>query len=100
MPKKPEAIILLADFARGIYIPQFFAKTVYRDKLRGVSAEDLATLETGPDDEWYWEAWEDVLDNAEIHDGGHVYKLYQDGDLFAYCEALMTAEECREFFGE
>jgi hypothetical protein len=29
-----------------------------------------------------------------------VWRLYQDGDLFCYCEKLMTDEEYYDFFGE
>lgn len=76
---------IFADSNRGQYIPQYFAESVKRDALQGVKAEDLATLESGPDAESYWEVWESVLNNAELTDAqGRKWKLHQDGDLFFY----------------
>ena len=89
--------ILLSD-SRGVYIPRDFA--LYYEDMDGVSAEDMETLKAGPDAEWYWEAWDSVLSNAKREINGKVWRLYQDGDLFAYCEELMTDEEYYGFFGE
>lgn len=74
--------ILFSDSARGQYIPQHFAECIDRSKLHGASDEDMATLEAGPDEDWYWEAWVNVLDNATVIDGGTTYDLWQDGDLW------------------
>ena len=74
---------LFCDSASGIYIPQRFAKEVKRSILSGVSDKDLAILEAGPDGEWYWDAWNDVLDNAMLeHPTYGECRLYQDGDLW------------------
>jgi predicted amino acid dehydrogenase len=74
---------LFADGNRGIYIPQHFAESVLREHVQGVSAEDYAILEAGPDHEWYWETWESVCDNAVITTPqGKRYYFYQDGDLW------------------
>lgn len=70
---------LFADSARGIYIPQYFAESIEPKDWRGIDAEDLAILKSGPYHEFYWEAWESVLDHAEHKDG---WTLYQDGDLW------------------
>ena len=79
----PQNSQLFAGSARGIYIPQHFAESVNRDTLTGVSTDDMTTIESGPDTEWYWEAWESVLDNARLTDSnGQVWTLYQDGDLW------------------
>jgi len=74
---------LYADGNRGIYIPQHFAESVHRGYVTGVSDEDWKTLEEGPDAEWYWDAWNNVLSNAKITapDGREGY-LWQDGDLW------------------
>jgi hypothetical protein len=76
--------ILYASSARGIYIPQFFAESVIRENVQGVPEEDWAILEAGPDHEWYWEAWNDVCDNALLvsPDTAAQYRLWQDGDLW------------------
>jgi len=80
----PESAILFADSARGVFIPQHFAESVRRDCVTGVSADDWAILESGPDAEWHWETWETVESRAVITapDTGIAYTLYQDGDLW------------------
>ena len=81
---------LFCDGSSGIYIPQRFAREVVRECVTGVSDEDYETLERGPEpsNEWYWEAWEMVLNNAELTDTvtGVKYFLHQDGDLWALPE--------------
>lgn len=77
-----ESAFLYADGSRGIYIPQHFAGSVVREKVFGVTEEDWSILEAGPDHELYWEAWNDVIDNATIETDGMVYCLFQDGDLW------------------
>ena len=54
---KPEPLLWLSD-ARGIYIPRDFASS-FADRAKsvsGVTDEDWAILEEGPDHDWYWEA--------------------------------------------
>jgi len=98
--KSPEGVILFADGARGIYIPQYFAESIERDLVKGVSDEDWEILEAGPDHEFYWEAWDDVERSAEVVLDGHTYTLtYGEGggDLFLICPELMTDEEKENF---
>lgn len=91
---------LLVDGAHGVYVPQSFVEC-YRAKDWGITNEDDAILLHGPDDEWYWETWDNVLDYAKyVDDQGYEWSLWQDGDLWAYCEELMTDEEYKDFFGE
>jgi hypothetical protein len=80
----PESAILFADSARGVFIPQHFAESVRRDCVTGVSAEDWAILESGPDTESYWDVWCDVESRAVVTAplSGIAYTLYQDGDLW------------------
>lgn len=80
---KPEPMLWLSD-ARGVYIPRDFAAS-FVDRARavsGVSDEDWAILDEGPDHDWYWEAWSDVCDNAIVTDGTDQYTVYQDGDCW------------------
>ena len=80
----PDESYLLFDSNRGQYIPQNFAEEIDRGCVYHVTDEDWATLEAGPgpENEWYWEAWENVLNNALILDGSNVYVLEQDGDVW------------------
>lgn len=102
-------IELWLDDHRGIYIPRDFARGFDLSKFTGLP-EDVAELAKGPpggldsdgdgcDPDRYWDIWTDVLDNATFTDPkGNVWRLYQDGALFAICDELMTDEE-RENFG-
>jgi len=92
--------ILLSD-SHGVYIPQFFIEEFDPSEWRGIKAEDLEILRAGPEHEFYWETWDDILNNAlHIDEDGMQWSLYQDGDLFAVCPDRMTAEEYKNFFGE
>lgn len=74
----------ILDGARGIYIPQAFAQN-FDVKEWGIGEEDEKILLDGPDNELYWEVWDDVVRNAVYDDPqtGTLWNLYQDGDLFA-----------------
>lgn len=86
--------LLLSD-ARGQYIPRDFAEECAH--WQGIDEDDLKIL-ADPDHEHYWEVWDDVLSNATFTDkDGHVWTLYQDGDCWAICDALMTLEEKKNF---
>ena len=80
----PESAELLLDGARGIYIPQNFAEIVKRECVEGVSEEQWAIFEAGPEHEWYWEAWDEVLNSAIVTNPSthERFTLYQDGDLW------------------
>lgn len=72
--------LILSD-ARGVYIP--------RDAVESLPAIDgqLTSWERDtlkdPENEHYWEAWENVLNRDYEHEG-KAFNLFQDGDLFAY----------------
>ena len=88
--------ILLSD-ARGIYIPRDFVQGFDLTRWEGISESDIEILQN-PDNEFYWESWESVLNNAKfIADDGRVFSLWQDGDLFAICYEEMTDEEKHNF---
>lgn len=75
---------LYANDSRGVYIPQFFAESVKRDCVEGVTEEQFKILLEGPNAEWYWETWDEVTNNAVLTDptNGKRFYLYQDGDLW------------------
>lgn len=89
---KTEKQILLFDGHRGVYIPQNFAEECTTN-WHNVSDDDRKTLLNGPDDEWYWEAWNTVLDNAYYQEpNGPKYNLYQDDDCWAILEGYYINE--------
>lgn len=92
--------ILLND-NRGVFIPQDFVRN--HDVVCwgfDENDEDILVLRQGPENEWYWDAWDRILMSAQYTDSnGNVWLLSQDGDLFAYCQALMTRDELVDFFG-
>jgi hypothetical protein len=89
--------ILLSD-RHGVYIPREFVNRF--DGWKNISDDDIEILNDGIDGNSYWDAWDNVIQKAEYVDAkGHIWHLYQDGDLFAICEELMTDEEKESFFG-
>lgn len=93
-------VACLLDGHRGIYIPRDFAadfvfKAEGQEGWEGCKADDLEILRKGPDEEFYWEAWDNVLQSAFFLssqpmklDGitfpaGTRFALDQDGDLWA-----------------
>lgn len=75
--------ILYAGSSRGVYIPQFFAESIKRECVSNVSVGQWTDL-LDPDCEWYWDAWDSILNNATVTDPdtGIEYGLWQDGDLW------------------
>lgn len=91
---KPEPLLWLSS-ARGVYIPRDFVQS-FADwtVVHGVGAKTKAILEAGPDHEWYWEAWEDVLNNATVIDlAGNEFSVYQDGDCWLIPEGMEWSED-------
>ena len=97
---KPDMQLWLSD-NRGQFIPRDFA-TSFADRAKhveGVSDETWATLEAGPDSEWYWESWESVLDHARVTDEhGVKYRLWQDGDLWLIPDGMEFDDASETFY--
>ena len=99
---KMSGVEILLNDSRGVYIPQNFAEN-FNMKDWGVIDEERDVLLAGPspENESYWDVWHDVLSNSSYKDkNDNIWYLTQDGDLFAYCDPLMTDEEYENFFGE
>jgi len=94
---------LLFSDRNGVYIPKMYAEMVndYLHLWESVSREDIDLLLKGPEEESYWDVWNDVVQWARYTDEeGKVWRLHQDGDLFAYCDERMSDEEYFNFWGE
>jgi len=90
----PHNAELYASDRHGIYIPQYFAESIVRECLSGVSDDDVQTLIDGPDSEYYWDSWDVVLNNAVLTDkNGKRWTLWQDGDLWLVPEDWEPEEE-------
>lgn len=98
--RKPN-VELLCDSHHGVYIPQVMIHRLKDNGWRNIPINSVEVL-SNPDNEDYWETWEEVLQNAEWHDAstGQVFKLHQDGDLWAYCPDSCTPQEYHNLFGE
>ena len=89
----PETIKFLLDGNRGMYVPQGFAEC-YDREVWHYSEDDAKILLSGPDHEYYWEAWEAVLNEAYLTDeDGHTWTIYQDCDLFVCREDHVFDED-------
>lgn len=75
--------VLLVDSHHGQYIPQVFAETVKRDLCKGISQEQWDILESGPENELYWDVMTEIENTCEIVSEGDTYTLYYNGDLWA-----------------
>ncbi len=99
VPTKPEPMLWLSD-SRGQYIPRDFASS-FADRAKsvsGVSDEDWAILEAGPDHAHYWEAWEDVEARAVVtDDNGAKYTIYLDGNCWLIPEGMLWDDEANFF---
>ena len=79
---------LLVTDRNGVYIPQVFCNNYDLSKWKNIDEKDVQCCLFGPDEnEWYWEAWDNILSSAKhIDDDGFEWRLNQDGDLFAEYE--------------
>ena len=85
---------LLVDSHHGVYVPQIFAQMVQADQIE---ADDKSILLEGPENEDYWETWEDVLNYCELTDtDGQKFTLHHDSDLWAVPVGFdwETLEDC------
>ena len=77
--------LLLSDF-HGIYIPKVFVESFDLEKWNLKLDKEEKEILNNPENESYWDSWNDVLNNAELIDKDkNKYFLHQDGDLFAKC---------------
>jgi hypothetical protein len=70
----------------GIHIPKIFANFFDNCelKLEGVTEETLKILKAGPDEETYWDAWNEVEEDGIVVDTmlGIRYRVFQNGDCW------------------
>lgn len=75
--------ILLVDSHHGIYIPQIFAEGYSCRLTKPLTEEQVNDLKL-PENEFYWETWDDVLNMTIKDDNGIEHSIIQnDGDVWA-----------------
>ena len=86
-------VIVLIDECHGINIPKKFVTDFDLSWWDMTQCDNNSTaICNNPDHPDYWEAWQDILDNATfIGCDGRVYHLYQDGTLLAICYDAVDA---------
>jgi hypothetical protein len=94
-----ESMMLLLSDNRGTYIPRDFVTEFDLSQFEGIKPGD-AMICANPEHDYYWDAWQAILDDATLTQDGYTYHLHQDGDLWAICPELMSNEEYADFFGE
>ena len=80
-----ETIECIIDGHNGRYVPQCFVESFDLDAWHIEGLEAVQYVLAGPDNEYYWEAWDFVLDAAYLIDEqGKKWTLYpgESGDLF------------------
>ena len=71
-----ETRTLLIRDASGVYVPQIFCENW---EMESANVEDWETCLRGPKSEWYWEAWDGILNRWKDLDGN---TIEQNGDLW------------------
>jgi len=79
MTNNVKQAVLYASDSLGIFIPQHFAESADWDQFEGWKEDQKSVLLSGPNNESYWDVWNEVLDNVTTACGG---VLHQDGDLW------------------
>lgn len=91
--RTPDRICLL-DAARGSWLPQALAELFCHRRL-GIAYIDWLILSDGPENTRYWDAWQQVLDQARLNLRGRTYRLVEteQGHLFAVEDTDRTPED-------
>lgn len=92
--------LLLSD-ANGVYIPKLWCDGLSAEDAEdlSISWEDVQNCQSGPDNELYWEAWQSILDSAEItepatfKEEASLWRLVQNGDLWQVRADVEIPEE-------
>jgi len=94
--KKIEDVVLLADSHHGIYIPQLVVQQYLEHPMwdwSKVSKEDIDSVLAGHDNEWYWEAWEDIMCEVKVVDeDGTEYMIMYNEDLWLLPTSISEEE--------
>ena len=94
--KTTEDVVLLADSHHGIYIPQLVVQQYLEHPMwdwSKVSKEDIDSVLAGHDNEWYWEAWDDIMCEVKVVDeDGTEYMIMYNEDLWLVPTSISEEE--------
>lgn len=92
--KVHDPFLVISD-RNGIYIPQMYCNHIDEKiaKEMCVHMEDVLICQSGPDHEFYWEAWDSIISCAQWISDGVKWTLHQDGDLWEVPEGFSFDEE-------
>lgn len=81
-----EIVTGMVSDSHGQYIPQIFCEDITEHECPslGIKWDDVQACQYGPDNEWYWEAWDIITSNYDYNG----IRLHQNGDLWVY-DAVM-----------
>lgn len=102
-------VLYVVDEARGIYCPQRFTEKFNFEDFTGIDKDDWDTVLEGPDEEFYWDAWTTICDNAvgvfdpttfslyggKPGDGKRYveYHIHQDGGIWLVPKGVCMCDE-------
>lgn len=94
--KTIEDVVLLADSHHGVYIPQLVVQQYLEHPMwdwSKVSKEDIDSVLAGHDNEWYWEAWDDIMCEVKVVDeDGTEYMIMYNEDLWLVPTSISEEE--------
>ena len=87
IPFDADQLTLAVDSHCGVYAPQIFAQRFHSEltdlyvqgKLNPQTFQDVLD---GPDNEFYWDSWLEILDNAVLKMAGKHYAILQSEDIW------------------
>jgi hypothetical protein len=100
---RENAFSLLVIDANGVYIPQRFAEELtcngYQHEWNKLSEWVRNQIESGPNGEWYWDAWNTAESNLlRFDEKGDTWSLFQNGDLWEVNQSAI--EKFLEKYGD
>lgn len=85
---------LLIDSNRGVYIPQIFAENyLFMLANKGEIDKEVLSDISSFENEFYWESWDEILNNAIIKFGNEIGYLYHNEDLWFFPEGEEIPED-------
>ena len=99
MTNSTNGVMMILDDNRGINIPMDFVNefctqdNIENGVIKAIDQEQIQILKDGPENENYWDVWDEILQSCKIEFGNDVYTLHQDGCLFMISLENMTPEE-------